>query len=116
MKYMPYIMLLMELLTRGPGSVARSLCGSLTGHIWWMGVWGTQTGGNGGVLEEFARAPQWLQAYFRDTPRAAAGGPGAGRGAINRGGGVQVIPPRQAQPAAATGGYNWGSGQRLGNN
>lgn len=114
-------MLGFELLMGGPGAVAACLPGTLIGHVWWWGVWGSALGGRGGVLADFARAPQWLASYLRDAPVAPGAGPGAGRGA-NQGGGVHVIAPRQFASTSGTtarggggGGYNWGSGQRLGN-
>ncbi|KAJ7574388.1 Der1-like family-domain-containing protein [Mycena floridula] len=113
--YWPYVMLLFELLTGGPYLVAMCLPGTLVGHLWWWGVWGSDVGGRGGVLVELSRAPVWLAEYMGDTQPPPGAGPGAGRGA-NAGGGVTVIPPRHVQNQQATGGtYNWGSGNRLGN-
>jgi len=117
-KYMPYVMLAIELLTGGPAGVAQCIPGALIGHLWWWGVWGSQLGGQGGILQQWARAPTWLEGYLGDRPVVAGAGPGAGRGA-NQGGGVHVIPPRRpatsAPPGSSSSGYNWGSGQALGN-
>jgi Derlin-2/3 len=118
MKYLPYIMLGMDLLMGGPGAVAISLPGAVVGHLWWWGVWGSAIGGAGGVLTPYATAPQWLRDYMGEgnapPPRRAGEPTGA-----NAGGGVHVIPPRRyattsaPTPPAATG-YQWGSGNQLG--
>lgn len=74
-------------------------------------------------MEAYGRAPGWMRALVGETgpPPPAGGGPGAGAGAnAGVGGGVHVIPPRRtiATGGGASGstGYNWGSGQRLGQN
>ncbi|KAJ7484322.1 Der1-like family-domain-containing protein [Mycena latifolia] len=118
-KYLPYIMLGMDLLIEGPGAVAAALPGAVIGHLWWWGVWGPEVGGAGGVLQQWSAAPQWLREWMGQgnaTPPSARG-PGGTTGA-NAGGGVHVVPPRrQVQEARAettTTGYNWGHGQKLG--
>ncbi|KAF8632163.1 hypothetical protein AX17_004904 [Amanita inopinata Kibby_2008] len=107
-KYLPYIMIAMDLLMAGPAAAAQGIAGAVVGHFWWWSVWGTGAPGQRPLLESFGRAPGWLRSLIGgDGPAAAGGGPV---------GGVHVIPPRR--PAAAdsgsTSGYNWGTGQRLG--
>ncbi|KAJ7096055.1 Der1-like family-domain-containing protein [Mycena epipterygia] len=120
-RYLPYIMLGMDLLIGGPGAVAVALPGAVIGHLWWWGVWGPQVGGAGGVLQQWSAAPQWLRNWMGEgnAPPPTARRPDGTTGA-NAGRGVHIIPPRRpvtearaANPAATTG-YNWGSGQRLG--
>ncbi|KAJ7199237.1 Der1-like family-domain-containing protein [Mycena pura] len=110
-RFLPYVMLGMDLLMGGPGAVAHSLPGAVVGHLWWWGVWGPEIGGAGGILHNWGAAPRWLAEWMGQTPP-----PGPAR--ANSGGGVQVIPPRRPAAAAPAGsrttGYNWGSGQRLG--
>ncbi|KAJ7306769.1 Der1-like family-domain-containing protein [Mycena albidolilacea] len=126
-KYLPYIMLGMDLLMGGPSAVATALPGAVVGHLWWWGVWGPQLGGAGGVLTPWSAAPRWLRQWMGegDAPppgaRRADGSTGA-----NSGSGVHVIAPRRmaqaSAPAAGAGssatettGYNWGGGgNRLG--
>ncbi|KAF8234956.1 DER1-domain-containing protein [Tricholoma matsutake] len=118
-KYLPYLMIGMDLLMGGPRAAAESVAGAAVGHFWWWSIWGGAVGARGGILETFGRAPGWMRNLVGegDAP-PASGGPGAGTGSnAGTAGGVQVIPPRQ--PAGASGGsstrgYNWGSGQRLG--
>ncbi|KAJ7222055.1 Der1-like family-domain-containing protein [Mycena haematopus] len=121
-KYLPYIMLGMDLLMFGPGAVAASLPGALIGHLWWWGVWGSEIGGAGGVLQPWSVAPRWLREWMGEgnAPPPGARAPDGATGA-NSGGGVRVIPPRrpaEATPGAGTSsttGYNWGGrGNRLG--
>ncbi|KAK7059766.1 Derlin [Favolaschia claudopus] len=122
-KYLPYIMLGMDLLLFGPGAVATSLPGAVVGHLWWWGVWGPEAGGAGGILQQWSGAPQWLREYMGEgnapppTARRADGSTGA-----NAGAGVRVIPPRTQATGTSAGasgstttGYNWGrGGNRLG--
>jgi len=112
--YLPYVMIGMDLLVGGPGAAAQAVAGAAVGHFWWWGIWGGAIGARGGVLETYGRAPQWMRRLVGE-----AGIPPAAGAASNAGsGGVQVIPPRRAAGAtgdsSTTRGYNWGSGQRLG--
>ncbi|KAH9849597.1 DER1-domain-containing protein [Lenzites betulinus] len=108
--YLPYMLVGMDLLMGGPGAAAISISGAVAGHLWWWGVFDT------GALRSFGTAPGWLRAYLGETGGGAGGAGGAAAGAANVGGGVHVVPPRRVreQAAAATGGYSWGSGRRLG--
>ncbi|KAF8217675.1 Der1-like family-domain-containing protein [Mycena galopus ATCC 62051] len=121
-KYLPYIMLGMDLLMAGPGAVAQSLPGAVVGHLWWWGVWGPEVGGAGGILQQWSAAPRWLREWMGEgnAPLPGARTPDGATGA-NSGTPVRVIPPRRAADATAgagttrTTGYNWGGGgNRLG--
>lgn len=121
--YLPYVMIGMDLLMGGPGAAAQSVAGAVVGHFWWWGIWGGTIGGRGGTLEAYGRAPGWMRTLVGETgpPPPVGGGPGAGAGAnAGVGGGVHVIPPRRTATTgggtSAARGYNWGSGQRLGQN
>ncbi|KAL1720979.1 Der1-like family-domain-containing protein [Schizophyllum commune] len=110
-RYMPFVMVGLDLLMGGPGAAAQSCVGAAIGHLWWWGVWGAGLGGQG-PLSAFGEAPQWLRNLFGESgPR------GGSQGGFRMGGtGVHVVPPRRAQQAAsgATSGHNWGHGRRLG--
>jgi len=124
-KYLPYIILLITLLVYGPGGVAMSLPGAIVGHLWWWGVWGSEVGGPGGILQPWSGGPRWLREWMGEgnAPPPAARAPDGSTGA-NLGTGVRVIPPRRQAEASAdpagTGagtstGYDWGrGGHRLG--
>jgi Derlin-2/3 len=115
LKYLPYLMIGMDLLMGGPGAAAQSVAGAAVGHFWWWGIWGSTAGAQAGVLEPFGRAPRWMRNLVGEGQNSGTGA-GAGAGTA---GGVHVIPPRQAAGASGgtstSRGYNWGSGQRLGN-
>lgn len=119
-KYLPYVMVGLDLLMGGPGAAAQAVAGAAVGHFWWWSIWGGAVGARGGVLETFGRAPRWMRRLVGEASvPPASGGPGAGAGSnAGTAGGVQVIPPRQLAGASGgsstTRGYNWGSGQRLG--
>ena len=115
-KYFPYALLGMDLLMGGPGAAAQAIPGAVVGHLWWMGVFGTELGGTGGgVLTEWGRAPRWLRNWFGEDDVSSS------RRTLNSGGGVSVVPPRARAEEAAnanantTFGHRWGTGQRLGN-
>lgn len=106
----------MDLLMGGPGAAAQAVAGAAVGHFWWWGIWGGAVGARGGVLETYGRSPHWMRRLVGEpyVPPAAGAASNAGSG-----GGVQVIPPRRPvgapESSSTTRGYNWGSGQRLGN-
>ncbi|KAK7038906.1 hypothetical protein VNI00_010540 [Paramarasmius palmivorus] len=103
-KYYPYVMLGLDLLTGGPGAAAQSLPGAVVGHLWWWGVWQTR------ALEELGKAPKWLAAWFGDRSGSLGEGSSGSTGT-----GVHVVPPRsRAQPAAGGSGSFRGAGHRLG--
>ncbi|CAK5272038.1 unnamed protein product [Mycena citricolor] len=115
--YFPYIFLGMDLLMGGPGAVAQSLPGAVVGHLWWWGVWGPNTGGEGGILAQWGAAPRWLREWMgqRDTSTSARTAAGTSR--ANAGSGIHIVPPRRPAESGAstsTSGYNWGTGQKLG--
>ncbi|KAF8621343.1 hypothetical protein AX15_007874 [Amanita polypyramis BW_CC] len=97
-KYLPYLMIGMDLLMAGPPAAAQAIAGAIIGHFWWWTMWAPAERGRRPILEWLGRAPGWLQSLI-----------GEGNGPRG-GGGVQVIPPRQP----ATGGHTWGGGRRLG--
>jgi Derlin-2/3 len=113
-------MLGMDLLQDGPGSVAPGLTGLIVGHLWWWTVWGGMTASAGnaatyrGMLGALGTAPRWVRNLFGE-----GAGPGPGLGATAPVEGVHVIRPRTSRlgsdtATAATSGYQWGSGRRLG--
>ncbi|KAJ7034548.1 Der1-like family-domain-containing protein [Mycena alexandri] len=128
-KYLPYIMLGMDLIMGGPGAVAVALPGAVVGHLWWWGIWGPEVGGAGGILSEWGAAPRWLREWMQQPVAAPPGARRAdGTTGANAGSGVHIIPPRRplvtssapqagasAPTTASTGsGYNWGGGHKLG--
>ncbi|KAH9026283.1 DER1-domain-containing protein [Lactarius deliciosus] len=104
-KYLPYAMIAMDVVTSGTRAAAVSVTGAVVGHLWWWMMYGEDGRGLPGV-REFGRAPSWVRALVGDSATANVAGTG-----------VHVFPPRQQQqqqPARARG-YNWGGGgQRLG--
>ncbi|KAG6825971.1 hypothetical protein H0H93_016925, partial [Arthromyces matolae] len=50
-KYLPFTIIGMDLLMGGPAYAAQAVAGAVVGHFWWWGVWGTQPGARGGVLQ-----------------------------------------------------------------
>lgn len=105
-KYQPYIIIGLDLLTAGKGEAMIDVVGCVVGHIWWWTVWGGDSSGQG-VLSARAKAPEWLRRLMGEHWPRVAGGP------RSVGGGVYVTPPRSAATAQSTG-YRWGSGRRLG--
>jgi len=115
--YLPYVMIGLDLLMAGPGAVPPGVSGVVVGHLWWWGVWGGSIAGTPGVLEHYARAPQWMKRLIGEEGVTAPGN-AAGAGAM---GGVHVIPPRRMVSTrggsgtdTTASGYRWGSGNRLG--
>ncbi|KAJ4467016.1 Der1-like family-domain-containing protein [Lentinula aciculospora] len=109
-KYFPFALLGMDLLSGGPRAAAVALPGAVVGHLWWWGVFGTEAGGRGGPMAEYGRAPRWLAKWFGETSGPSANSIRA------TGSGVHVVPPRARteETAQTTHGYRWGSGNRLG--
>lgn len=99
--YFPYALIALDFLMAGPAAAATSVTGAVVGHAWWWLVHDTR------ALREWATAPAWLR-NFIDGPGRPGGSATGGSG------GVHVIPPRRREEPARTGGYSWGSGQRLG--
>jgi len=98
-KYLPYIMIVMDLLMAGPAAAALAIAGAIVGHFWWWTMWSAERGRRP-LLEPYSHAPAWMRWIVGD-----------GTGPAGVRGGVQVIPPRN--PAGgSTFGYNWGSGGR----
>ena len=100
--YFPYALIAMDFIMAGPRAAAASVTGAVVGHLWWWGVHNTR------ALREWGTAPTWLR-NFIDGPGRPGGSATGGSG------GVHVIPPRRREePASTSSGYQWGSGQRLG--
>ncbi|KAG6845062.1 hypothetical protein H0H87_001124 [Tephrocybe sp. NHM501043] len=119
-KYLPYSIIGMDLLMGGPGYAAQAVAGAVVGHFWWWGVWGSQPGSRGGVLQAYASAPMWIRNLVGE---GNAPPPPPGQAAANVGGGVHIVPPRRplgtgsastAGGSSGSTGYNWGSGRTLG--
>ena len=51
-RYMPFVMVGLDLLMGGPGAAAQSCVGAAIGHLWWWGVWGAGLGGQGPLSGE----------------------------------------------------------------
>jgi Derlin-2/3 len=107
--YFPYALIALDAMMGGSSAAAQAVSGAIVGHAWWWGVFHTR------ALEAVAAAPSWVKMFVADgppPPPSANDTPAFGQ----PGSGVEAIRPRQRpQPAAAnTGGYNWGSGNRLG--
>jgi Derlin-2/3 len=106
--YFPYAMIGLDAMMGGQSAAAQAVSGALVGHAWWWGVFHTR------ALEAAGAAPGWVRALISAgaAPPPAEDQPAAFG---TRASGFEAIPPRQrAQPAANTGGYKWGSGNRLG--
>ncbi|KAF5377901.1 hypothetical protein D9615_006762 [Tricholomella constricta] len=98
-KYLPYSVLGMDLLTGGPAYAAQGVAGAVVGHFWWWGVWGGELGGRGGVLQAYASAPQWMRNLVGEggTPP-----PPPGSATANSGGGGGLLSgkdPSEFNPA-----------------
>ncbi|TDL22063.1 DER1-domain-containing protein [Rickenella mellea] len=102
-KYFPYALLGMDLVTGGTGAAASSLTGLIAGHAWWYLVHSDESGRPG---RAYATAPAWLWRIVGDGPEVA----GAARG--GRVVGAATAAAREA--TQRTTGYNWGTGNRLG--
>lgn len=115
-------MLGMDAIQGGVPAAMQAVSGIITGYAWWLLEWrelpgaGAARPGSGRTL---GRAPDWLKRIVGEGGPVEAAPPAPVAGAQ---GGVHVIAPagralndggRPIQPAA-TGGYNWGSGNRLG--
>ncbi|CAE6463418.1 unnamed protein product [Rhizoctonia solani] len=137
--YFPFVMLGMDLVSGGPPALIQSLTGVIASHIWFMlfpepgrlhstptassgvrsyGGSSTYTLSGGGRStsapstntagwRKYAAAPGWV--------RWLVGGVHEQGGSETRSWGTAVVPPRaEARQDNKSGGYNWGSGQRLG--
>ena len=119
--YYPYLMVGMDLVMGGPAGAASGVVGLIVGHGWWWGIYGGA--GGRGSFERWGRAPAWVKHFVNDGPQSAAGTPDAAGGNVGSSpvGGVHVIPPRvrtggSSSGSSTTTSYQWGSGQRLGEN
>lgn len=116
-KWYPLVLLGLDTLNYGKHGAAIALTGIISGYIWWMLEWketpGSPPPGSGRIL---GRAPAFLRAIIGDQTRAEVPPVGGAvhvqvpRGrALNDGG-----RPSPASNPAASGGYQWGRGSRLG--
>ncbi|RUP44775.1 hypothetical protein BC936DRAFT_149023 [Jimgerdemannia flammicorona] len=97
--YLPWVLVAYDILL-GSGIPTGLIVGIVTGHTYWFLDSVYPAAGGPRLL----RTPQLLYRFFPQV-----------RGGYTMGGGVEAIPGRAAQQAAAaTGGYSWGRGQRLG--
>lgn len=101
-KYLPYIMIGMDLLMAGPQAAAQGIAGAIVGHFWWWAMWASDERGRRPALERFGRAPRWLQSLIGE-----GNGPRGGNG-------VEVIPPIRPPATGFSSRHEWGSGRRLG--
>ncbi|EPS96873.1 hypothetical protein FOMPIDRAFT_1129502 [Fomitopsis schrenkii] len=100
-RYLPYTMIVIDLLAEGRQGAARSIAGAIIGHLWWWGVWDSR------LLERAGTAPMWLKKRLEQNP-----GPST-HGGWKRGG-VEGVAPRQVREEGRPGEHSWGSGHRLG--
>lgn len=98
-RYFPYVLVAIDFIVGGKEAALSAMTGILVGHLWWWGVWESR------ALREIGAAPSWLRSLIETPPP-----PGPAPSTV---GGTSSRPRR---PGAQTTGYNWGSGQRLGNN
>ena len=100
-RYLPFVMVGIDLLAEGRAGAARSIAGAIVGHLWWWGVWDSR------LLERAGSAPMWLKNLLGQST-----GPGT-PGGWKRGG-VEGVPPRRVREEGRPGEHRWGSGNRLG--
>lgn len=108
-KYMPYVMVLMDFIMAGPAAAAQAVGGALVGHVWWWGVFGRMGGGRTGLLAPYGVAPNWVKNFVSSGAPQAAGGSGSSGGGSGTATGSATGRPEQEAPA-----HRWGSGNRLG--
>jgi Derlin-2/3 len=102
--YLPYALIVLDLIMGGPRAAAQSVSGVVVGHLWWWLVWG------GGLVagSRAATAPRWLRRIF-----GSGAGPSGSTSVAGSVAGVHVIPPRRPEQSP-TSGHQWGAGHRLG--
>ncbi|KAH8116049.1 DER1-domain-containing protein [Phellopilus nigrolimitatus] len=108
-KYLPYALVGLYLVTGGPKAAANALTGVISGYAWWYLVHSDEAGRPGA---EFARAPAWLQSLIGGRGERVV--PGVGQ--VLNAGGARAAAAGRATARTAMGGYNWGTGHRLGEN
>ncbi|EAU82899.2 hypothetical protein CC1G_05521 [Coprinopsis cinerea okayama7 len=117
--YLPYCIVFIELLSRGPYGGALAVAGCIVGHLWFWLIWKGR--GKIGVLAPWGQAPGW----FRDCGLFEGDGRGGGR-TLNGGGlrrewraGQEIHIGAQGAASCcgtASSAHVWGSGARLGSN
>jgi Derlin-2/3 len=97
-EYLPYAMVVLDLIVGGPSAAAEAVAGVLVGWGWWL----VRTSG-GADAQRISRAPELLKRFVPEGGEVATAG-------------VQVVPPsgRAGTTSATTSGHSWGSGRRLG--
>ncbi|KAG5337620.1 hypothetical protein C0989_009110 [Termitomyces sp. Mn162] len=119
-KYLPYVIIVMDIFMGGPRYAAQAVAGAVVGHFWWWGVWGSQLGSRGGVLHRYASAPAWLRNLVGEGNIPP---PPPGEVSANSGGGIHIVPPRRTLATGSgsgsngntrSSGHNWGAGRTLG--
>ncbi|KAH7105059.1 DER1-domain-containing protein [Auriculariales sp. MPI-PUGE-AT-0066] len=122
--YFPFALVFLDVISGGPSACLPSLTGCMVGHAWWLIEW------RGGQRQNvsWTRAPEWFKQWFAEPatqPGAtsteqtsnegraygearAPNGRGFGDGGFGTGG------PRRQAGGQQGGGYNWGTGNRLG--
>ena len=105
-EYLPYAMVVLDLVMGGPSAAASAVTGVISGYAWWYLVHNADAGRPG---NDFARAPQWLKDVMGQSGERVV--PGVGR-VMNEGRNRAAAAGRAAAQTAR--GHSWGSGQRLG--
>jgi len=127
-RWFPFALLFMDVITQGPAACLVGLTGCMVGHAWWLIEWKNGQRQN----NSWTRSPEWLKQWVAEgaatTGPAAAAGPQPGPAGERRAyggasapggrgfgdGGLGTGSGSGATAARAGGGYQWGSGQRLG--
>ncbi|KAG2003528.1 endoplasmic reticulum protein [Coprinopsis cinerea AmutBmut pab1-1] len=116
--YLPYCIVFIELLSRGPYGGALAVAGCIVGHLWFWLIWKGR--GKIGVLAPWGQASGW----FRDCGLFEGDGRGGGR-TLNGGGlrrewragqEIHIGAQGAASCGTASSAHVWGSGARLGSN
>lgn len=107
-RYLPYAFVAMDFVMGGPSAAASALTGVISGYAWWYLIHNQEAGRPGAA---YGQAPTWLRDLMKETGEGVV--PGVGR-VFNAGGARVAAAGRQARQNIV-GGYNWGGGQRLGN-
>lgn len=91
--YLPYVLLVMDLIMSGPPAVARGITGLVMGHLWWWSAWVRRD------RPVWVEAPRFLRSLMGDGPAT---------GSMD---GVHITAPRRDTSETV---HRWGAGQRLG--
>jgi len=69
---LPYCLIFLSLLTRGPGGAGDAVAGALVGFAWFFLIY--KAPGEQGLLAELGRAPGWLKKGFGEGDQPSNGG------------------------------------------